>query len=70
MTYTINDQVWHPDLQVPYVIAIIELEEQPGLRITSNVIGVQPEQMAIGMPVRVSFTQLEDIWLPLFEEDK
>lgn len=70
MTYTVNYQVWHPDLQVPYVIAIIELEEQAGLRITSNVIGVLPEQMAVSMPVRVSFTQLEDIWLPLFEEDK
>lgn len=70
MTYTVNYQAWHPDLQVPYVVAIIELEEQAGLRITSNVIGVLPEQVTIGMPVRVSFNQQEDIWLPLFEEDK
>jgi uncharacterized protein len=28
---------------------------------------VAPEDVAIGMPVRVVFEQWEDVWLPLFE---
>ena len=40
---------------VPYVVAIIELEESPTVRILSNVVGRKPEEVAFGMPVRVVF---------------
>lgn len=67
LSFTINHQQWVPGLDVPYVVAIIELDDQKGLHFVSNVIGCQPEDVAIDMPVRVSFSQVEDIWLPLFE---
>ena len=69
VTYTVNHQAWVPDLDVPYVLAIVELDEQPGLRLTTRVVGVDPTAVAIGMRVRVRFEQKEDVWLPLFEPD-
>jgi len=67
-TYTVNHQAWKPELTEPYVVAIIELEDQPGLRLLSNVVGLPPEQVRIDMPVQVFFEQHEDVWLPLFQK--
>ncbi|MCY1312295.1 hypothetical protein D9M70_627070 [compost metagenome] len=70
LSYTINYQAWNPDLEVPYVVAIIELVEQPGLQFVSNVVGMPVEDVHIDMLVRVSFLNVEDVWLPLFEKDQ
>jgi len=64
---TINRQAWTPELADPYVVAIIELEEQAGLRFLSNVVNCPPEDVRSGMPVSVVFEQVEDVWIPLFE---
>jgi len=68
-TFTINHQPWIPGFDPPYVVAIVELPEQPGLRLTTNVVGCPPEAVHIGMPVRVRFERHEDVWIPLFEPD-
>ncbi len=65
-SFTINHQPWTPALAVPNAIAIVELEEQPGLRFVSNVVDCPVESVAIGMAVRVQFLQQDDVWLPLF----
>ena len=70
MTFTVNHHAWFPGQQVPYVLAIVELEEQPGLRLTTRLVGLEPEEVRIGLPVRVRFEQVEDVWLPLFERDE
>jgi uncharacterized OB-fold protein len=64
---TVNHQPWAPGESLPYSIAIVELSEQAGLRLTTNVVGCAPESVRIGMPVRVRFQQQDDVWLPLFE---
>ena len=69
VSFTINHQRWAPDLEVPYVVAIVELADQAGLRFVSNVVGCPVDEVRIGMPVRVRFEQVEDVWLPLFEKD-
>lgn len=69
-SYTVNHQPWIPELAAPFVVAIVELEEQPGLRFLSNLVGDEPMQGWIGMPVHVVFEQVEDVWLPLFEADR
>jgi uncharacterized OB-fold protein len=38
---------------VPYVIALIDVDGAPGIRITGNVAGVEPDQVSIGMRVRM-----------------
>ena len=69
VSFTVNHQVWIPGLPVPYVVAIVELAEQAGLRFVSNIVGGSVDEVHIGMPVRVTFEQIEDVWIPLFERD-
>ena len=66
-TYTINHQPWYPGLDPPYVIAIVEIEEQPSVRLMTNIVGCPPEAVSVGMPVQVTFEEYEDVWLPFFE---
>jgi uncharacterized OB-fold protein len=68
-SFTINYQKWAAELEVPFVIAIVELVEQPGLRFLTNIVGCPPGAVTIGMPVHVVFEQHEDVWLPLFAPD-
>jgi len=70
-TFTVNHQPWMPGPELPYVIAIVELPEQAGLRLTTNLVGIAPEAVRIGMPLRVTFERHEDpegdVFIPLFE---
>jgi uncharacterized OB-fold protein len=54
---------WFPE---PYVVALIDLAE--GTRVVSNVVGVAPADVTIGMPVVVRYEHFDgDLVLPLFE---
>ncbi|GIW44390.1 MAG: hypothetical protein KatS3mg077_1672 [Candidatus Binatia bacterium] len=69
-SFTVNHKPWFPGQEVPYVIAIVELVEQPGLRLTTNIVRCKPDEVRIGMPVRVEFEPLNDeVALPLFVPD-
>ena len=66
--YPVHQAIREKD-QVPYNICIIELAEQEGLRICSNVLNTAPEDIHIGMPVQVTFMPTVDepeVVLPLF----
>lgn len=63
---SVNYQAWMPGMKQPYAIAIVELDEQPGLHLTTNIVGCEPESVTIGQRVRVVFEAAEDVWLPLF----
>jgi len=65
-TFTINRQAWEPGLEAPYVVALVELDEQAGLRLTTNVLDCPVEDIRIGMRVDVFFDHREDVWIPLF----
>jgi uncharacterized OB-fold protein len=65
-TFTVNHQAWMPGPELPYVVAIVELPEQEGLRLTTNIVDCAPEEVRIGMPVEVTFEQHDDVWIPLF----
>ena len=68
VTYTENHQPWIPGFPPPYVVAIVELPEQAGLRLTTNLIHCDVASIAIGMALRVVFEEADDgIFLPLFE---
>jgi uncharacterized protein len=72
-TFTVNHYPWIPGFDPPYVVAIVELPEQDGLRLTTNIVGVAPDEVRSGLPVRVTFEHHDDggyeVWLPLFELD-
>jgi len=69
-TFTINHQAWMPGPELPYVVAIVEIEEQPSLRLMTNIVSCAPEAVYIGMPVHVVFEHRSepdgDVWIPLF----
>jgi uncharacterized OB-fold protein len=44
------------EMQVPYVIAIIEFEE--GVRATGQIINCEPEEVTIGMKVKPTFRKI------------
>ncbi len=66
LTYTINHQPWIPGVPLPYAIAIVEIVEQKGLRLMTNIVDCPIDEIEIGMPVRVRFEQYDDVYLPLF----
>lgn len=66
-TFTLNHQPWVPASDHPYCIAIVEIEEDPSVRLTTNIVNCPAEQVTIGMPVRVVFEQHDDVHIPLFE---
>ena len=69
VTFTLNHQPWVPSPDHPYAIAIVELDEQPGLRLMTNIVGCAAEDVSIGMRVRVAFEEHGDgdVWIPVFE---
>lgn len=67
-SFTVNRQAWEPGLERPYVVALVELDEQAGLRLTTNIVGAGTDAVYIGQRVGVVFEQREDVWLPLFRQ--
>lgn len=68
LTWTVNHHRWIPGFEPPYLIAIVEIEEQRGLRITTNLVHCTAEELRMDLPVRVLFEERDDgIFLPLFE---
>jgi uncharacterized protein len=66
-TYTVNEREWSPGLEVPYAIAIVQLDEQTDLRLMTNIVGCAPVDVAIGMPVQVAFREQGDAFVPVFK---
>lgn len=51
--------------RVPYTVAIVELDE--GVMMIGDIIGIAPEQVTVGMPVRVDFeSQTPELTVPRF----
>jgi uncharacterized OB-fold protein len=46
--------------QVPFAVALVELAEDPGLRMLGNVLGVPPDRLRIGQKLRVDFEDIGD----------
>lgn len=67
-SFTVNHQPWDGSTE-PYVIALVALPEQEGLRLTTNIVGCPIDEVHIGMPVRVQFEHRDPVWFPLFERD-
>jgi hypothetical protein len=47
-----------PPFEYPNVIVLVELEE--GTRLVSRLVGTQPDDVAIGMPVAVEFEKVDE----------
>jgi hypothetical protein len=66
-SFTVTHQNQAPGFRerLPYVLAVVELEE--GVRMMTNVVGCAPETVRIGMPVELHWEDVTpDVTLPLF----
>jgi uncharacterized OB-fold protein len=68
-TFTVIRQYGMPPFkdELPYVVAMIELEGTGGLRMMSNVTDCSPDEVTIGMPVEAYVVlAADDIGIPYF----
>ncbi len=64
-SYTVVHRPPRPEFEVPYVVAIVELDE--GWHMLSNLIECAPEDARVEMPVEVVFVPKSDeVTLPCF----
>lgn len=45
---------------VPYTVVLVALDDDPSIRIVGNVLGVDPGEVRIGMPVTATWLELTD----------
>jgi acetyl-CoA acetyltransferase/uncharacterized OB-fold protein len=64
--FTVNHHRWLPGFDPPYVVANVALDEDPTVRLTTNVVDCEPDEVRIGQRVAVRMAQHDDVWLPLF----
>lgn len=65
VAFTCNVQEWIPGSE-PYLIGLVAIQEQDSVRLTTNLVDVELDQVETGMAVEVVFEQHDDVYLPLF----
>ena len=56
-SFAVMRESYMKGFDAPYLIAQVELDEQPGLRITSNLLDCDPADARIGMRVALAFEE-------------
>lgn len=68
--FTVNHRFSLPGLPAPYVVAQVALEEDPRVRLTTNILVDIDESggvdLELGQLVEVEFEKADDVYLPLF----
>lgn len=64
-SFTVNHQPWD-GVGDRYVIALVALDEQPDVRLTTNLVGIEPDDVRIGQAVEVVFEDHDPVFVPLF----
>ena len=67
-SYVVQHHPPVPGKQLPIVVALVALPE--GVRMVGELLGTGPDQVRIGLPVRVEFVRVDDeLTLPAWRED-
>ena len=63
-----SPEPFHPGFvdAVPMIIGLTELDDAPGVRILTNIVGADPAELRCGLPMEVVFEQREEFALPQF----
>jgi uncharacterized OB-fold protein len=64
-SYVVHHHPQVPGKRTPFVVALVELEE--GVRMLGELHDVDPEQVKVGLPVRVRFVPSGEFTLPAWE---
>jgi uncharacterized OB-fold protein len=68
-TWTVAVQPFHPFYvdRIPYLVATVELVEEPGLMFLTQLVDCTEDDLHIGMPLEVTFVELHpELTLPFF----
>jgi uncharacterized OB-fold protein len=66
-TFTVVHRPIAAGQQVPFIIAVVALEGAGGVRMISNVVEAEPDELRIGLPVEVAWEDMsEDLAVPRF----
>ncbi|WP_043258999.1 Zn-ribbon domain-containing OB-fold protein [Streptomyces prunicolor] len=65
---TVIRQAFHPAWKdsLPYVIAQVQLDDAPGIRIQTNIVQADPADLKAGDPLEVVYEQRGDVTVPQF----
>jgi uncharacterized protein len=67
-SYVVQHHPPVPGKKLPIVVALVQLPE--GVRMVGELLGVAPERVRIGLPVRAEFVRIDDtLTLPAWRED-
>jgi uncharacterized OB-fold protein len=68
-SWTVGVQAFDPWFanRLPYILAVVELAEQPNLKMVTNLVDCAEDEVEIGMALEVAFERIsEDYTLPVF----
>ena len=66
--FTVLHQPFHPGFvdAVPMIIVLTELDDARGVKILTNIVEADPDELRCGLPMEVVFEQREEFALPQF----
>jgi len=71
-TYAVVHRAFLPTLAdvVPYIVVVVALDDAPGVRLVSNLVGTKADAVRVGLPVAVVFEDVApDVTVPRFRAD-
>lgn len=65
-TYTIVHRASHPSVaqDIPYNVVVVEFPECDGVRLVTNAVDAQADELQIGMPLEIFIDETGGQWLP------
>ena len=70
-SFTISHRDFVPGVPPPYAVALVEIDEEPGVRMLSNLVNCYADEIEIGMRVRAVFKDVDEAaTLVFFEPDR
>jgi uncharacterized OB-fold protein len=71
-SYTVVDRAFNSGFvdALPYFLGLVELDEQPGLRMVTNIVDAQAGSLRVGMPLEVTFEDRGEAVLPQFRPSR
>lgn len=68
-SWTVVRQEVHPAFRVPFEVVLVEMVNEPGVRLISNLVDCGPEEVSFDMPVELCFREVTREWaLPMFRK--
>jgi acetyl-CoA acetyltransferase len=63
---TVDRQQWDPTFVPPYAVAVVALDVDQRVRVMTNLVDVDVDEVRVGMRVEPRFEHVDDVWIPLY----